>query len=299
MPVRSVVIQLQAGVGQAILPDHRKMVPGIQYVVDWDTFQKISNGARQNVIQVVSVNSDSSTTGSFVPAQSSTNINAGISLSTILTTTSTTPIAYNLAGFAAQGYDGNGAIGVGPTVSGATINNVLTGPAGERYMYVFNNNVTASGGQVLVWADESNRFVTVTRPTYTIVQDGQGTDYQWATNVNGVVGTKQGRFAGVALSTFSGSSYGWIQIAGVCPSVAVTGTVTTGATVAVAASGVAKTQAASAASVGSNNIVTGTALANNVFGTVLASGTTSGGYYVVDIRGAKAKKPYVRVLNKN
>ena len=72
MPARSFVVQLQPGVGQAILPDHRKMLPGIQYVVDADTFSKISVGARQNVIQVVSVNTDATTASTgFVPLDTS------------------------------------------------------------------------------------------------------------------------------------------------------------------------------------------------------------------------------------
>lgn len=295
MPARSVVIQLQNGIAQAILPDHRKMVPGRQYTIDWDTFQKLSNGARQNVIQVVSVINDSSTTFNVALTDSA---NPNFNLSTILTTTTTSAVNYNFAGQGVQGYDVNGNIGVGPTVSGAAINNVVTGPAGERYMYVYNGSVTASGGQVLVWADYNNRIATVQRPALLVLQDGQGTSYIPATTVSGVVGTKQGQFAGVALATFSGSSYGWLQIDGVCPSVSISGTVATGNTVAVAGSGTAKVQAATTPTV-SGGVVSGTALANNTFGTVLASGTTAGGYYVVDIRSTKAKKPYTRVLNKN
>lgn len=301
MPARSVVIQLQAGVGQAILPDHRKMVPGVQYVIDWDTFQKISNSARQNVIQVVTVNNDSTQAGSFVAAQTA-SVNGPLALSTILTTTTTSAVNYNLAGFAGQGYDGVSSVGVGPLVSGSATNNVLIGPANERYMYVYNNNVTATSGQVFTWADENNRFVTVTRPTFTVLQDGQGTSYQATVTNTGTspvtIGTKQGRFAGVALSTFSGSAYGWIQIEGICPAVAVSGTITAGQTLAVGVSGIAKTQAASTASV-SGNVVTGTALANNVFGTALSANASGAGFVTVDIRGVKAKKPYVRVLNKN
>jgi hypothetical protein len=300
MPARSVVIQLQNGIGQAILPDHRKMVPGRQYTVDWDTFQKLSNSARQNIVQVVSVINDSTTTFNAALTDSA---NPNFNISTILTTTTTSAVNYNFAGQGFQGYDVNGNVGVGSnvgsTVSGAAVNNVIIGPAGERYMYVYNGSVTASGGQVLVWADYNNRIATVARPTLLVLQDGQGTSYIPATTVSGAVGTKQGQFAGVALATFSGSAYGWLQIDGVCPSVSVSGTVAIGNTVAVGVSGTGKVQAATNASVSSNGVVSGTALANNVFGTVLASGTTAGGYYVVDIRSTKAKKPYTRVLNKN
>ena len=306
MPARSVVIQLQAGVGQAILPDHRKMLPGIQYVVEWDTFQKLSNSARQNIIQVVAVNSDSTATASsFVVNETATSLNGNLSLSTLLTTTTTSAINYNLAGIGAMGYDGVAGIGVGPSPVGAAINNTVNGPAGERYMYIYNSNVAISGGQVAVWADETNRWITATRPTFTVAQDGQGTAYQVTFNNTATspttVGTKQGRFAGIALTTIASGSYGWIQIEGLCPSVAVTGTVAAvapGATLAVGGQAVAKIQGASTASV-NGNVVTGTALANNVFGTILASGTTAGGYWTVDIRGVKAKKPYVRFLNKN
>ena len=38
MAPRSVTIQLASGITHATLPDHRKMAPGVQYDVDWDTF---------------------------------------------------------------------------------------------------------------------------------------------------------------------------------------------------------------------------------------------------------------------
>jgi len=82
MAARSFVIQLQPGVGQALLPDHRKMLPGIQYVVDAETFSKISLGARQSVIKVVSVNLDdtgsanaATASGTYLLAQSSSGVN--------------------------------------------------------------------------------------------------------------------------------------------------------------------------------------------------------------------------------
>ena len=242
MPSRSIVVQLQPGVQQAILPDHRKMLPGIQYVIDWDTFEKISLGARQNVIQVVTVNTDSTTaSGSYVLAQSSTGVNAQLSLNTVLTTVSTTPTSYTLAGFAGQGYDAGGTTGtntgVGPNVVGGAANQALTGPAGERYLYVYNGNATITSGQVTVWQDEINRFVTNARPTYQVFVDGQGTQYQASTNDTvtspTTIGTKQGRFAGVALVTIPSGNYGWVQSEGYAPYVSASGNFSAGATLAV------------------------------------------------------------------
>ena len=307
MPVRSYVIQLQNGIGQAILPDHRKMVPGVQYTVDADTFSKISLGARQNIIQVVTVNSDTTTTGSFLPAQSATNFNTQLGLNTILTATGTTPITWNAAGFAAQGFDGNGATGIEPNYVGQTENNVILGPAGEKYMYVFNTDVDATAGSVLTWYDENLRIVTAKRPAYYVRQDTQGNVYVPA-NIDSAypggnaltpanVGTKQGRFAGVTVATLPSGNYGWVQIEGTCPAVAISGVVTAGATLAVAtATASGKVQASQAVTV-TNGYVSGSAAANNVFGTALTAGTNT--TVAVDIRSWKQKKPYQRFLNKN
>ena len=307
MPARSVVIQLQPGVQQAILPDHRKMLPGIQYVIDWETFDKLSLGARQNVIQVVTVNGDATTaSGSYVLAQSSTGVNAQLSLSTVLTTVSTSPTSYSLAGFASQGYDAGGTqgtnTGVGPTYIGTASNQALTGPAGERYLYVYNANATITSGQVTVWQDEVSRFATNGRPTYQVFVDGQGTQYVAPsddTNVNPtVVGTKAGRFAGVALVTIPSGNYGWIQSEGYAPYVAASGNFAAGATLSVGGTGVANSQAGGATVV-IGTTVSGSALSNNVFGTALAS-LSGTGFISADIRSvSKVKKPYNRFLNKN
>ena len=307
MPARSVVIQLQPGVQQAILPDHRKMLPGIQYVIDWETFDKLSLGARQNVIQVVTVNSDTTTaSGSYVLAQSSTGVNAQLSLSTVLTTVSTTPTSYTLAGFAGQGYDAGGTAGTNTGVgSYGALNQALTGPAGERYLYVYNPSTNISGGQVLTWVDENNRFATNARPTFQVFVDGQNTPYVASTNDTSTspttVGTSAGQFAGVALVTIPSGNYGWIQSEGLCPAVnVISGVTTAGATLSVASgTGLAKTQLGGATTV-VGTTVSGSALSNNVFGTALttASGTTP--QVVVDIRSvSKVKKPYNRFLNKN
>jgi len=306
MPARSLVIQLQPGVQQAILPDHRKMLPGIQYVIDWETFDKLSLGARQNIIQVVTVNTDSSTSGSFVLAQTSTGVNQQLSLNTILTTVGTTPTSYSLAGFAAQGYDAGGTAGtntgVSPSYTGNASNQTLTGPAGERYTYVYNPSTTITSGQVTVWFDEVARFVTNARPTYQVFVDGQGTQYVASTNDTTVsptvIGTKQGRFAGVALVTIPSGNYGWIQIEGISPYVSASGNFSAGATLAVGGTGVANAQAGGTTTV-IGTTVSGSALSNNVFGTALTS-LSGTGFIQVDIRNVtKVKKPYNRFLNKN
>ena len=303
MPARSVVVQLQAGIGQATLPDHRKMLPGVQYVIDWETFEKISRGARQNVIQVVTINTDSTTaSGSFVPAQISTNFNTQLSLQSALYTVSPTPIAYDVAGFAAQGFDGIGGVGVGPSVTGGTINNSLTGPAGERYTYVYNPSASISGTQVVVWFDESNRFVTNARPTYQVIVDAQGTEYVASsddyTTSPTTVGTRQGGFAGVALVTIPSGNYGWIQTEGICPAVSAVSGVTAGATLAVGGVGVAVAQAAGNVVI-TGTTVSGSALSNNVFGTALTTASGANQSVQADLRSAKRKKPYQRFLNKN
>jgi hypothetical protein len=305
MPARSVVIQLQPGIQQAILPDHRKMLPGIQYVIDWDTFDKLSLGARQNIIQVVTVNTDSSTSGSFVVAQSSTGVNQQLSLSTVLTTVGTAPTSYTIAGFAGQGYDPGGTAGtntgVGPNYQGNAANQDLLGPAGERYTYIYNPSTTITSGQVCVWYDELARFATNARPTYQVFVDGQGTQYVGSTDDTNVsptvVGTRQGRFAGVALVTIPSGNYGWIQIEGLNPYVSASGNFSAGATLSVGYTGTSVSQAAGSTVV-NGTTVSGSALSNNVFGTALTS-LSGTGFVQVDIRSTKSKKPYVRFLNKN
>jgi len=303
MPARSVVVQLQNGVGQAILPDHRKMLPGVQYVIDWDTFEKISNGARQNVIQVVSINNDSSNLPStFVPAQTQTGSNNFLNIQSALTTTSTTPFSWQAAGFAAQGVDGNGAVGVGPTTY-VELGSALIGPANERYEYVFNGGATVASGGVAVWLDENNRVITNNRPAYNVFVDGQGTQFVQSVNVTGAlisgqvsIGTKQGRFAGVPVVTIASGYFGWIQTEGFCPYLTVSGAVTAGATLAVGGAGVAVSQAGGSEVI-TGITVSGTALSNNVFGTALTAATN--GALTADLRSVSSKIKYKRFLNKN
>ena len=327
MSARSFVIQLQAGVGQAILPDHRKMLPGVQYVVDADTFSKISLGARQNVISVVSVNTDTvSASGSYVLAQSSTGVNmmaaaSGQGFFSYLSQVSPNVSTVSLAGFAAQGFDAGGTAGAGAGVSlaqtalsGSAANQTVIGPDGSRYTLVYNGTAsTISGGWATVWQDENNFYVsTASGISYQVKQDAIGTSYVNSVNttlsgVNGnvvTVGTKSGGFAGVALVDIPAGNFAWVQIEGLVPKVAVASGTAIGATVAVSGTSVAgylAVPASTTTSVSSAGVVTGSALANNVVGTVLTTPTLSGGQFFaqVDIRSRRVKKPYVRVLNKN
>lgn len=336
MAARSFVIQLQPGVGQAILPDHRKMLPGVTYTVDAETFGKISLGARQNVIKVVSVNLDDTGTGSvstasgtFVLAQASNGLNlqaagSGVSFTNILTQVSPNVSTFSIAGFAAQGYDAGGTAGSNTgvslptsTLSGAASNQTLIGPDGSRYALVYNGTAsTISGGWATVWYDEQNRYITVASgASYLVTADGLGTAYNVSSNVSGTstqggyvtaIGTKQGAFAGVSLVSIPAGNFGYIQVDGTCPNVVVPSGTAAGSTIGVnMTSGVGATQVVTpqATSVSSQGVVTGSALANNVFGTTLnaaVSGSGTGQYFAaVDIRSRRVKKPYVRVLNKN
>ena len=337
MSVRSYVIQLQAGVGQALLPDHRKMLPGVQYVVDADTFSRISLGARQSVIKVVSVNTDStSTSGTFYPAQTSTGYNlqalGGVSFQNILSQTSSTLSgiagSFSIAGFAAQGASAGGGAGAGAGIglpsevlSGAANNYMLTGPDGARYTLVYNNTgTTISGGWSTVWTDYNNRFVGVAASGAALVvkQDGLGTSYVISSNVsysgsatnnNGTVtsiGTKAGEFAGITLVNLPANNFGFIQVDGIHPNAAVASGTPVGTAVGLVSTNTNGTLAAptnTTPSVSSTLVVSGTALANNIAGTVLttpASGTGTGQFFAqVELRSRRVKKPYVRFLNKN
>jgi hypothetical protein len=327
MSARSFVIQLQAGVGQAILPDHRKMVPGVQYVVDAETFNKISLGARQNVISVVNVNLDTtgtgaaSVSGTYVPAQVAAGINNQLSPLTLLTTVSPSPTTFSVAGFAAQGYSAGGEAGTNTgiqfaqdTLSGNATNVSLTGPDGARYVLGYNGTAsTISGGWATVWQDENNRYISTASGIPLLVkQDGLGTAYTVSadttlTGTNGTVttvGTKAGEFAGITLVNIPAGNFGFIQIEGTCPSAVVASGTAVGATIAVSPSsnnGTLAVPATTTTSV-SNGVVTGSALANNVVGTVLtapASGTNGQFFAAIDLRSRRVKKPYNRFLNKN
>ena len=330
MSVRSYVIQLQAGVGQAILPDHRKMVQGVQYVVDAETFSKISLGARQNVVKIVSVNTDLTTaSGGYVPAQASSGLNlqavgSGQSFLNLLSSTSSSLSTFSIAGFAAQGATAGGTAGTGTgvqfsnsTLSGSASNYTLTGPDGSVYTLAYNGTAsTISGGWATVWLDETNRYIsTASGITYQVRQDGQGVSYVISANTTlsgtggnvTTVGTKQGNFAGVTLVNIPAGNFGFVQIEGIHPSVAVASGTAVGTAVGVSGTsniGYLAAPASTTTSVSTAGIVTGSALANNIVGTVLtvpASGTTTGGQFFaqVEIRSRRVKKPYVRVLNKN
>ena len=310
-----------------MLPDHRKMVQGVQYVVDADTFSKISLGARQNVISVVTVNTDVTTaTSSYVPAQSSTGVNrqvagSGTSFLNLLTSTSPTLTSFSIAGFAAQGASAGGAqgasAGVGTpqaSLSGSASNYTITGPDGSRFTLAYNGTTsTISGGWCAVWQDYNNRYIsTASGLTYQVKQDPLGSSYPISVNTslsgsNGLVttvGTKQGEFAGVTLVNIPAGNFGFVQIEGIHPSVAVASGTPVGTAVGVSGTSNAGYLAAPASTttVVSGGIVTGSALANNIAGTSLtvpASGTNGQFFAQVELRSRRVKKPYNRFLNKN
>ena len=347
MPARSVVLTLQPGIAQAILPDHRKMLPGVEYVVDWDTFEKLSPNARQSIVRVVSVQGDvapfngSTTSGTIsYPAQWQNPDQVSGEFAADVWNILNEPIAPGyeppnaswpqFAGFAAQGVDVNGLVGVGDNNSFYGTSQglkALTGPAGERYLLAYIAYEAFAGGVMTWWDEEAGTAcMSTTEPTlgqnqYVVIQDGLGTEYQKPTldvpTVPPFSGTFNnpdnhsalvGAFAGIATTTFSYSPgwYGWIQVEGFCPRVAVASGIKAGDTLAVDYSfcaGTAKVQGPMVKSVTAQGVVTGTALANNVFGTALTDAVYDadfeGWFAQADIRSARPKKPYNRFLNKN
>ena len=289
MAPRSVTIQLAPGVSHATLPDHRKMAPGVQYEVDWDTFSKISSAARQSFITVQSVN------GYAVPTTGNNSLPAGTSNATpqlgvwsILTTVSSTPI-YNTGGLnlSGEGFQGWTAIQAPASQIGSNILNLtITGPQDERFVYVYNSGANASAGDVLVWDANGYTGRTVTRTHQTVANTSL---------VSGV-----GVFAGVALVAIPTNNYGWIQVEGECANVNVgSNTVPVGsplypdpATPAIAAnsSGVFLT---------TTDITTGATVTKSYvpFGTSLTA--VSSNQVAAYIRSFKSKTPYRRARNKN
>ena len=304
MPSRYIQVTLQPGVGQCILPDHRKLLPGQTLTIDYSTFKKLSLQARQNIVNCTPVSDSVTASGSFVPAQTGTGVNAQLNIQSALYTVSPTPINYNAGGFSAQGFTDplvNVGVGLNQSNFGNATNVDFTGPNDERYEYVFNPGVNISGSQVVVWTDKNNRFVTNQRPAYQVLRDGLGTQYVTTytdgTTTPATVGTEQGSFAGVALVNIPSGYYGFIQIEGFCPAVSVSGVVANGATLAVGGIGVGVYQPSTLTTTTNNGLVSGSALSNNVFGTAMVSGTNS--TVAVDIRSRKAKIPYVRFNNLN
>ena len=331
MPARSVVVQLKPGIGQAILPDHRKMLPGIQYVIDWDTFEKISNGARQNVISVVSVQNDATGFAGSFPAQTDNSTLQNWWSILVQTYATWQEAEANLAGFAAQGADGTSLTGLTDDDSfnhgtGTGLRS-LTGPAGERYVLANICNGMISAGDVLTWVDESMSITSVVNAEtinayFQVRQDGQGTQYQvpvllnWTEDEYNPAGTGvnlhsalAGNFAGILVANPAGglpSTYiGWIQTEGFCPIVNTGGNVVNaGATLGVDPDsnvGVAISVVQQPVVVAQNGTVTGSALANNVFGTALTAADGDSVTTVqADLRStSKVKKPYQRFLNRN
>jgi len=298
MAPRSVTIQLAPGIAHATLPDHRKMSPGVQYEVDWETFSKISSAARQSFITVASVN------GYAVPTSGNNSLPAGTSNATpqlgvwsILTTSSSTPI-YNTGGLnlSGEGFQGWTAIQAPASQISSTnvLNVTITGPQDERFTYVYNSSgsTAIAAGDVVVW--DSNGFVgrSVVKAHQTVAN----------TNLFSGVGV----FAGVALVAIPANYYGWIQIEGECATVN-TGNTTnipvgspvypdpSNAGLAANSSGVflTTTDTTTGATITKPYAPFGTTLTTNGSG---GSGSTS---VAAQIRSFRSKTPYRRIRNKN
>jgi len=201
MAAKSFNVILRPGVAQATLPDHRKMVPGVTYTVDQDTFRRISTGALEKVILVSEVNFTAPT------VWGSDNNLSIVNSQTLLTTSSTTATLPQVSGVAFQGFSGE----FFNTQPG---NTVRGSQEGDRYMFVGNGSSAdaIAVGDVLVWSDEANRLVTNQRPTLSGVN----------------VDTNVGNFAGIAISAIPASNFGWIQIEGECDACSVSSAITAG-----------------------------------------------------------------------
>jgi hypothetical protein len=227
-----------------------------------------------------------------------------------------------MAGFAFQGASAGGTAGAGAgigtpqdTLLGSASFYSVTGPDGARYTLAYNGTAsTISGGWATVWQDYNNGYIsTASGITYQVKVDGQGNPFVISadTTLSGVngnvttVGTRQGEFAGVALVNIPAGNFGFVQNEGICPSVAVASGTAVGTAVGVSGTsnaGYLAAPATTTTSISTAGVVTGSALANNIAGTVLtapASGTNGQFYSQVELRSRKSKKPYNRFLNKN
>jgi hypothetical protein len=285
MAPRSITIQLAPGIAQATLPDHRKMVPGVQYEVDWESFTKISPAARQSFIDVVTVNTNSN--GSSTLADQTSNATPQLGIWDILTTVSDEPIyqleGLNLSGKAFQGWT------VKQDIAGADAGGFkkfsITGPQDERYVYIYNGDgATSPAGSVLVWS-------------YGGTSTGWTSQYRW--NLDQInYNSGEGVFAGVALVDIPENNYGWIQIEGECAAVEVTG-VTTGDPLYPDPETDGTAANSSGVFINTTSIATGAPEVKpfTPFGTALED--IGGGQFTAHLRSFKSKTPYRRVYNKN
>jgi hypothetical protein len=289
MAPRSVTIQLAPGVTHATLPDHRKMAPGVQYDIDWDTFSKISPAARQSFITVVQVNSNSTGTANL-PAGTS-NATPQLGVWQILSTVSSTPI-YNTGGLNLSGEAFQGWTAIQAPANQITSSNVLnlsiTGPQDERYTYVYNSSgsTAIAAGDVVVWDANgySNRGVVKA--------------HQSVANTNLYSGV--GVFAGVALVAIPANNYGWVQIEGECAAVNVgSNTVPVGSPLYPDPSNAGLAANSAGVFMTTTDTTTGATktVAYTPFGTSLTAVANS--QVTAQLRSFKPKTPYRRVRNKN
>ena len=292
MAPRSVTIQLAPGISHATLPDHRKMAPGVQYVVDWETFSKLFPSARQSYVSVVSVNGYAvPTTGTQVLPDNTSNATPQLGVWQILTTSSATPIyntgGLNLSGEAFQGWTAIQA--PANQISSSNVLNVtITGPQDARWTYAYNssNSVAIAAGDVVVWDANGYAGRSVLK------------NHQTVANTNLVSGV--GVFAGVAIAAIPANYYGWIQVEGEVSAVNVgSNTVPVGSPIYPDPSNAG--QAANSAGIftTTTDITTGATktVAYSPFGTSLTA--VSSNQVAAQIRSFKSKTPYRRVRNKN
>jgi hypothetical protein len=292
MAPRSVTIQLASGITHATLPDHRKMTPGVQYDVDWETFSKISPAARQSYISVVSVNGYAvPTTGTINLPDTTSNATPQLGIWSILTTSSSTPIyntgGLNLSGSAFQGWTAiqEPASAVN---SGTVLNLSITGPQDERWTYVYNSSgsTAIAAGDVVVW--DANGFIgrSVLKA------------HQSVANTNLFSGV--GVFAGVAVAAIPANYYGWIQIEGECAAVNVgSNTVPVGSPLYPDPSNAGQAANSAGVFLATTDTTTGAPVtrAYAPFGTSLTAVANS--QVAAQLRSFKPKTPYRRVKNKN
>ena len=287
MAPKSVTIQLAPGVSHATLPDHRKMVPGIQYIVDWESFSKLSPTARQTYVTVVSVNGYTApASASNYPDQTS-NAVPQLGIWQILTTTSATP-ALNTAGLnlSGEGFQGWTATQntPGQITSQNALNYVISGPQDEKFQYVYNAGGAIAAGDVTVWTSLSARYVS--------------NAHQTLSNVSIVTGA--GVFAGVALVAIPAGYFGWIQIEGECAAVNVgTNTVAAGNPLYPDPANNGCAANSSGLFITTTDLTTGQAINKPMqpFGTALTAVNSQ--QVAAQIRSFRSKVPYKRVRNKN
>jgi len=292
MAPKSVTIQLAPGITHATLPDHRKMAPGVQYDIDWDTFQKISPQARQSFITVASVNGYSVPTSgnNSLPAGTS-NLTPQLGIWSILTTATSTPLintqGLNLSGEGFQGWTAIQA-SAGQINSSSVLNVTITGPQDERFVYAYNSSgsTAIAAGDVVVWDASGYVGRSVVKAHNTVAN----------TNLFSGVGV----FAGVALVAIPANYYGWIQVEGEVAAVNV-GSNAIAAGNPLYPDPANAGQAANSAGVfiQTTDTTTGAPVIKPYvpFGTALSA--ASGSQVAAHLRSLKSKVPYRRISNKN